>query len=223
MINRIYRWFHKRMSAWDERGKPSAGIWQNKIRQKSWEMCRDIKGRFLEIGCGEGLFLALLAEGNKHCEYHGVDRQKSALASAEKFLKQKSHRGITLCEAQAAHLPYQDSFFDGVACINLLYNLATPREVEETLREAGRVLKAGGFLVFDFKNSRNPLVRFKYRWAAYYDATIAQQRLSLATLDPGWVHQMLSRLGFLTVREVYSGFPWNRGAPIVIMQAQKKG
>lgn len=223
MINRIYRWFHKRMSACDERGKPSAGIWQNKIRRKSLEMCRNIKGRFLEIGCGEGLFLALLAEENKHCELYGVDMQKSALAGAEKFLKEKYCTSITLCEAQAARLPYQDSNFDGVACINLLYNLATLQEVEEMLREAGRVLKPGGFIVFDFKNSRNPLVRLKYRWAAHYDVTIVEKRLPLTTQDPVMVRSMLLRLGFLAARETYLGFPWNQRAPIVIVRAQKKG
>jgi len=205
-----------------EYGQPSAGFWQNQIRKESSEMCRDAKGKLLEIGCGEGLFLALLAKKNKDLELYGVDKEKRAIASAEKFLKEKSCGRITLCETQAARLPYEDSFFDNVACVNILYNLPTPQEVEEMLQEAERVLKSGGSIFFDFKNSRNPLVRFKYRWAKYYDATIAEQHLPLTTLDPVFVSSMLLRLGFLTVREKNFGFPWDLWAPIVIIQAQKK-
>ena len=49
-----------------------------------------------------------------------------------------------LFEGDAARLPFEDAFFDGVACLNVLYAVENPQKVVD---EAYRVLKHNGVYV----------------------------------------------------------------------------
>ena len=57
MIPKVYYWLHKKFSKPDERGEYSAGVWQDAVREKVFELCTFSSGKLLEVGCGEGLFL----------------------------------------------------------------------------------------------------------------------------------------------------------------------
>jgi 23S rRNA (guanine745-N1)-methyltransferase len=86
----------------------------------------------LEVGCGEGTYLAAFA-GRFGCEGHGVDISVPAVEAAA-----RRHRGLHFVVANADRLlPYADGSFGTVASITARRNAAECRRV---LRDDGRLL-----------------------------------------------------------------------------------
>jgi ubiquinone/menaquinone biosynthesis C-methylase UbiE len=89
--------------------------------------------RALDVGCGPGLFPALLAE--RGCSSFGID------LDMEMFRPGALHARVAI--ADAASLPFPDGEFDLVTASNVLFFLPSPQSV---LREMVRVLRSGGSL-----------------------------------------------------------------------------
>lgn len=91
---------------------------------------------FLDAGCGEGHYTALLAqrlrEEGKQCTLMGIDVSKEALTAAAKRREE-----IMLAVASVFHLPVADG------SISLLWNVFAPIAPEEY----ARVLRPGGHLL----------------------------------------------------------------------------
>ncbi|MBU6430870.1 MAG: class I SAM-dependent methyltransferase [Patescibacteria group bacterium] len=88
----------------------------------------------IDIGCGEGEFLAL----NKKF-IRGVDLNESVI-------KKLADEGFSVKVASADRLPYEDEEFEMAHCRNVIEHLA-PKTAHGMLCEASRVLKKGGMLV----------------------------------------------------------------------------
>lgn len=91
---------------------------------------------FLDAGCGEGHYTALLAnrletEG-KRCTLMGIDVSKEALTAAE-----KRKAGLMLAVASVFHLPVEDG------SVSLVWNVFAPAAGEEY----ARVLRRGGHFI----------------------------------------------------------------------------
>lgn len=98
--------------------------------------------RVLELGCGVGAELKLLARRWPGLSLTGVDRSPSHLAAARELLEPEIRVGrVTLLEADARALPFPDDSFDRVLTIWMLEHVADPAAV---LREAERVLHPDG-------------------------------------------------------------------------------
>ncbi len=219
MIEKVYYWLHQRTSRLDEQGEYSSGYWQDMIRQNAKEMCREHKGRLLDVGCGEGLFLARAVQEFPDMEFWGVDEWSGILARAEKRVKPLKP-GVTFMEADASSLPFDDNYFDTVVCVNVFFNMESIDKVRQSLREIARVCKPGGSVIFDFRNSLNPLLVMKYKFAAYYDETVKD--LPLNSYSPGSIRTILNALGFGIVQERPLSFPIKLLAPIFMIEAVKK-
>lgn len=91
---------------------------------------------FLDAGCGEGHYTALLAQRlraeGKRCTLMGIDVSKEALTAAA-----KRKEGLLLAVASVFHLPVADN------SISLLWNVFAPIAGEEY----ARVLRPGGYLL----------------------------------------------------------------------------
>lgn len=91
---------------------------------------------FLDAGCGEGHYIALLArklrQEGKNCTLMGVDVSKEALTAAA-----KRKENILLAVASVFHMPVADE------SISLLWNVFAPIAPEEY----ARVLRPGGHLL----------------------------------------------------------------------------
>jgi SAM-dependent methyltransferase len=102
--------------------------------------------RVLELGCGTGVFLPLLAAAV------GTDGHVVGLDHSPGFLEEARQRVITagvstlvtLEEADAERLPFPAASFDAVHVERVLMHLEDP---DAALREACRVLKPGGIFV----------------------------------------------------------------------------
>jgi SAM-dependent methyltransferase len=106
-------------------------------------MLPPVKGlRGLDIGCGEGANTRKLAGLGAHMQ--GIDIAPTFLRHAEAS-EVANPLGISYLLADAAALPFPDACFDFVTAFMSLMDLA---DLEQTLTEARRVLRPGGFLQF---------------------------------------------------------------------------
>jgi len=219
LIRRIYYWFHQKISVPEERGEASAGYWQAKVRRLALGMSAVHQGRVLEVGCGEGLFLSQLLRQNPLLELWGVDSWTKILVQARHRLAAQGLSEARLVEADGRRVPFEDMFFDLVICINAFLCMQGLSVVEAVVGEMARVCKPGGRLLVEFRNRANGLLRLKYAFARYYDASTIHNPLS--TFYERDMIALLKRNGFVVRRARYVDFPVKKWAPIIILEAQK--
>jgi SAM-dependent methyltransferase len=98
---------------------------------------RDLTGRVLEVGCGTGHWLRLLAESGKRVA--GVDASYNMLDYAR-----VQAPGASLAHGRAERLPLIDGAFERLFCINALHHFG---DKASFFAEARRVLGPGGQLM----------------------------------------------------------------------------
>lgn len=219
-LQEFYYWIRDLASDPRERGESSAGYWQGKIRRITVFLCQDLRGRVLEVGCGEGLFLSQLMSRYPTLEVWGVDAGSEILERARRRLdKQPSQTPVRLIKGDARNLPFADLSFDAVVGINLLMCLPDLKAVETVVAEMTRVCKPGGRLLIELRNKANVLLRLKYGLARYYDASVRHHPLS--TFHEHDIVAILKKNGFVVRQARHVDFPIKRWAPIIILEAQK--
>lgn len=218
MLKKMYYLFYRLASPAGERGEYSGGYWQRRVRQEALRLLDDLdKGRVIEVGCGEGFFLGQLAAKNTRLEIWGVDNNAGRLKKAGERCRDKK---VDLSLQDASALSFDDGFFDAVVCINVFFNMDSIKSVERALKEIRRVCKKSGRIIFDIRNSMNPLFAVKYKFARYYDSTV--KNLPLNAYNPKQIDGILNNLGMEAVRKRYVGFSVRRFAPIIIIEAKKR-
>lgn len=111
--------------------------------RSSYELVRDrVAGhrRVLDLGCGDGLLLDLLARDGGR-ELAGVDLSPQSLALAR---RRPALRAARLHTGRAQELPFPEGSFD--ACVSHLA-LMLMGDIEQVAAEVARVLVPGGVLV----------------------------------------------------------------------------
>lgn len=110
----------------------------------------DTKGRTLELGCGPGRYVALLAALGH--DVVGVDPYPNP---AWELIRK--HRTVDIREGVfAENLPFEDEEFDHLACLGALLYFADPAVA---LAEMRRVTKPGGRALFRTVNDRHLFTR----------------------------------------------------------------
>jgi ubiquinone/menaquinone biosynthesis C-methylase UbiE len=105
------------------------------------EMIGSHQGRVLSIGCAAGGEFQALRD--RRCPIVGVDYSLQMLQVAHGRFA--ADAGVTLARADAENLPFPDASFDIVTCLGVLEYLPS---YENALREARRVLKPGGIVIY---------------------------------------------------------------------------
>lgn len=150
----------------------------------------------LDLGCGTGTLVVLIAQRYPKARVVGVDPDPRALARA----RRKARRGgvlVALDEGYADSLAYPDGSFDRVFSSFMLHHLE-PGDKVRALREARRVLRDGGSLhLLDFVTPEHREASGFVRWAHSHhrlkDNTEAQ------------VLELLREAGFSAARTVSRG------------------
>lgn len=123
-----------------ERISPCRHLWYPDARTIIPEMDLDDGLRILDVGCGNGTLIFVLANFLPNCEFHGVD---SSGKQIKKCIRKNKYDNIKFLQAEAEKLPFDDEYFDFITCANTIHLL--PQRVR-AIDEMYRVLKPGGNL-----------------------------------------------------------------------------
>ena len=118
----------------------------------------------VEVGCGTGHWLAVLADTG--ARVHGLDASAEMLAKARSRLPD-----VELVQGHAETLPWPDATFDRVICVNAIHHFGNKRGF---VREARRVLAPGGIAMVIGLDPH----RAEDRWWVYqyYESALALDR-----------------------------------------------
>jgi SAM-dependent methyltransferase len=139
-------------------------------------------GSLLDIGCGTGMILKLLAN---YGSAHGVDISEQALA----YCREKVNAQLTL--AAGDQLPFPDGSFSFVSLLDVIEHAGDDLSV---LKEACRVLKPGGAALVT-------VPAFSFLWSGHDIAHGHKRRYRL----PG-LKRVGQEAGFTVERITYTNF-----------------
>ncbi len=195
---RNYRQRNTILSKWDESNLGFRAILQE--RQKAITNLLRIHGfvplegrRVLDVGCGWGKVLATLLDlGASPENLYGVDLRPECIAGAK-----ERYPALNFQCANAERLEFADSSFELVLLFTVFSSILDEQMARNVAREAFRVLRpGGGILWYDFRYN-NPLNLNVWGMTLPRIREIfpdAKMRLTLITLVPPLARQ----LGWLT-------------------------
>jgi ubiquinone/menaquinone biosynthesis C-methylase UbiE len=199
----------------NEAGEYSSGHLPQLVRHTAFAHMARIKGRVLDLGCGEGLLLKNLVASHPDRVVYGLDPWGEILLRA----KRRMGRKVMLLQGDSFHLPFKDRAFSIVFCLNLFNNLAEKKDVMRTMREVYRVLAPEGYFIFDFRNTLNPFIYFGYKLAFIHDPEIM---VPLKTHTLSWIKRSLRATGFTDAMIVPLAFKVKLFAPALVIGAEKR-
>lgn len=117
-----------------------------------------IKGRVLDVGCGNGRLLKWLP-AESYSFYLGVDVSRELLE-----LARKEHRGskIHFKKGDALNLPVKDQSYDAVFCIATLHHIPSREFQLKVLAECYRALSQQGYLFLTVWDLYRPAYFFRH-------------------------------------------------------------
>jgi SAM-dependent methyltransferase len=147
-------------------------------------------GRWVDLGCGCGEFLALAAERGR--PGLGLDRERPALAEVA-----ADRRGALVADL-ARGLPLRDAALDGASLIEVIEHVLP---AEALVAELARVVRPGGWLLVSTPN----VVHWTYRWRALTGHPPKQEGRHVRFFTRRSLARLLARSGFRTRRRASFG------------------
>ena len=149
----------------------------------------DLRGRVLELGCGNGTYSPVLAQTADRVFATDVS-QDMLLTATEKL---RSVERITVERQDCLGLSYPDGGFDAAVMVNLLHIIPQP---DVAVGEAFRILKAGGELVIASFTREGMAPFAKIALMYRYLRTYGKPPASARVLTEESVASMLRKAGF---------------------------
>lgn len=200
MLSKIYSKVVKLLRPSGEKNAPSAGPLSGKVRNVVLDVLENGSGKFLDVGCGEGLLLEEILEQKYDLEIFGIDMNSEQIKRCRRRINTGGYE-VNLLTGDAGNLPLKDNFFDIITAVNIFYNLPVTK-MESILEEIYRVLKPGGYLVTDFRNKRNPVLLFRYLMAPLYDPEFRKKGKVLKAYSIGEIEKITKKSGF-QIQDIY--------------------
>ncbi|MDQ1279644.1 MAG: hypothetical protein QG670_906 [Thermoproteota archaeon] len=108
--------------------------------------------RILDLGCGSGTHLALLAKNG--FEVYGIDGSERAIEVARAYFKEENLSGNLRIGSMWEKLPYENNFFDAIISFRAIYH-GKIEDIRKTIKEVERILKPQG-LIFITVRKKTP-------------------------------------------------------------------
>ena len=133
--------------------------------------------RVLDVGCGSGRAINLMAKSFPSSQFVGYDFSKEGITNAERERESLGITNASFEQQDAANFNHQDQF-DLITAFDAIHDQANPEKVLENIR---RSLKPGGvFLMQDIagsskleKNLDHPLAPFLYTVSCLHCMTVS--------------------------------------------------
>ncbi|OUM04306.1 class I SAM-dependent methyltransferase [Variovorax sp. JS1663] len=140
----VARHWESNANAWTQQARRGADVFRDALNSPAFfAMLPPVRGlRGLDVGCGEGANTRSLARLGARMS--AVDIAPTFIRHARSF-GEDGAPGIDYRVADGMALPFDAASFDFVTAFMSLMDMPDPARA---LREAGRVLRAGGFLQF---------------------------------------------------------------------------
>jgi len=118
----------------------------SRVREKNWKEMDFLFDRItvgdsvLDFGCGNGRFYGAIRE--RGAGYQGIDPSEKLISLARENNPKGNFQAYPI-----SIIPFADEYFDKVYSIAVLHHIPSRRFRLDFLREAGRSLKKGGYLI----------------------------------------------------------------------------
>ena len=159
-------------------------------------LLKDISVEILDVGCADGTLTAKIAESLPKSKVTGLDLYKSAINYAK-----KRYPHLDFVVADARKMPFKNSYFDTVICVETLEHIPDNQKV---VKEIHRVLKRKGTLVI--AQDTDSLV-FNLIWGIWIKwKGRVWQGAHVNCMKPQEIRTLLKDTGFKIVKTKYSHF-----------------
>jgi ubiquinone/menaquinone biosynthesis C-methylase UbiE/uncharacterized membrane protein YbhN (UPF0104 family) len=115
---------------------------------------RAVGRRGLDVGCGQGWYVARMRE--LAFDVEGIDESMAQVEAARRHVDDLA----AIAQGSALNIPAPDASYDFAYCINVLHHLPSTADQQRAFAEIERVLRPGGLLFVQEIHTRNVLFRF---------------------------------------------------------------
>lgn len=159
-----------------------------------WQQSRGARTfRMLDVGCGTGSLLALMAARPQADLLIGLDyAEEMVRRAAQKFAEGPHAAKLQAIRGDAEHLPLADGAVDVVTCCNSFHHY--PHQAQ-AIREFHRVLAPGGLLVL-IDGFRDNVVGW-----VIFDVFVATVEKNVHHAPWSSVRRMIDEAGFASLRQ----------------------
>lgn len=151
--------------------------------------------RILDIGCGAGLFLGLLAASGRTLEGIGFDTSKDAIALAKSMQSRLPAGHSIRFERLSVDDPWPEGTFDAVSLIDVMHHIPPEAQIG-VLETAVSKIRPGGRIIYKDMADRPVWMATANR---LHDLVIARDWINYLPLKT--VHDTLAGMGFSLVEE----------------------
>jgi len=185
------------------------------VRTETYKILKNIHGKILDVGCGNGIFLLeAAADYPEQFSTYGVDMDFAALENAKLVFLDNGHNPNRFIQGNAYCLPFADNTFDAVFCKNTFMNISPISTVASMIKEMHRVCKVEKYIIFDFRNEYNPAISitykmnritnslstFAYKWKQF-KPLVQELNVKLVSLIPLGSKNLFLTKGYLAILE----------------------
>lgn len=162
------------------------------------------RGRILDLGCGHGLFSALMAVASPERTVLGVDPSAAKIHTAATLAKKLPN--VSFFQGTADDVDEQN--LDAVTIMDVLYLLPVPEKLK-IMKRCREILRPDGKLVLK-TNDTHPAWKFRWAWlqeVAMTRAGLTMGEHALYFLSCKQTVELLKEAGFGRIEVIHLPFP----------------
>jgi len=169
--------------------------------------------RVFDVGCGEGLFLGLLAKAERISYGLGVDVSASSIAGAEAMAGRADlTQQVQFCHV-SGEVDWPTELFDAVTIVDVLHHIPGARKVD-FLKECAKRVRPGGVLIY---KDISPYPAWKAAANRVHDLVLAREWINY--LKAGAIINQMGDDGFALIRDERCDMLWYPHQLLVFQRA----